>query len=84
MRTEMYIAGEWRPAESGATFETIDPATEQPIAAVARGAAADIDAAARAADASGIARKSVPVASSTNSAMLRRGHGGDRSIAVPP
>jgi aldehyde dehydrogenase (NAD+) len=47
----MFIAGQWRPAASGATFETIDPATEQPIAAIACAAAADVDAAVQAADA---------------------------------
>jgi aldehyde dehydrogenase (NAD+) len=37
------------PAASGQYFETLDPATEQPIARVAAGDAADIDAAVRAA-----------------------------------
>ena len=35
------------PAASGETFETIDPSTEEPLAEVARGDAADVDAAAR-------------------------------------
>jgi 5-carboxymethyl-2-hydroxymuconic-semialdehyde dehydrogenase len=42
------IAGQDRPG-SGGTFETITPVDKSPICAVARGTAADIDAAARAA-----------------------------------
>jgi aldehyde dehydrogenase (NAD+) len=47
-----YINGEWTAAANGATFETVDPATEEVIGLVARGTAADIEqavAAARAA-----------------------------------
>jgi acyl-CoA reductase-like NAD-dependent aldehyde dehydrogenase len=43
------IAGEWTPSASGAVFASLDPATAQPIASVALGEAADIDAAVRAA-----------------------------------
>lgn len=38
-----YINGEWVAAANGATFETIDPATEEVIGVVARGTAVDID-----------------------------------------
>ena len=49
---QMYINGAWTHAQSGETFETLDPATEEVIGVVPRGQAADIDravAAARAA-----------------------------------
>jgi aldehyde dehydrogenase (NAD+) len=48
-QTQLFIDGQWRPAQSGRTFETIDPATEEVIAQVAEGDAADIDAAVTAA-----------------------------------
>jgi aldehyde dehydrogenase (NAD+) len=51
MRTDLFIDDTWRPAESGRRFATIDPATEQAVAEVARGDAADIDRAVYAADA---------------------------------
>jgi acyl-CoA reductase-like NAD-dependent aldehyde dehydrogenase len=38
-----YIAGEWQPALSGETFETIDPSTGEVIGIVPRGRAEDID-----------------------------------------
>lgn len=41
-RGELFCGGDWTPARSGATFATVDPATEEPITTVARGAAADI------------------------------------------
>jgi aldehyde dehydrogenase (NAD+) len=47
-----YINGEWTAAANGATFETVDPATEEVIGLVARGTADDVEqavAAARAA-----------------------------------
>ncbi|MDY6949271.1 MAG: aldehyde dehydrogenase family protein, partial [Pseudomonadota bacterium] len=43
------IDGEWVAASSGDTFETIDPATGEVLARVARGTAADIDCAVKAA-----------------------------------
>ncbi|NDK91369.1 aldehyde dehydrogenase family protein [Gordonia desulfuricans] len=46
---QMLIGGEWVPAASGRTFETIDPATGRPLTAVAHGDAADVDRAVRAA-----------------------------------
>jgi aldehyde dehydrogenase (NAD+) len=39
----LFIGGEFRPAASGRTFETIDPATEEPLAAVAQAGAEDVD-----------------------------------------
>ena len=47
--TDLYVDGEWVPATDGSTFETIDPATEEPIVAVAAAQADDIDAAVTAA-----------------------------------
>ena len=48
-QTECFIGGRWTPAASGKTFETINPATEEVIAQVAEGDAADIDLAVKAA-----------------------------------
>lgn len=48
---DLFINGLFVPALDGRRFETIDPATEEPIAQVARGGAADIDAAVKAAEA---------------------------------
>jgi aldehyde dehydrogenase (NAD+) len=48
-QTECFIAGEWVPAVSGRTFETINPATEEVIAQVAEGDEADVDLAVNAA-----------------------------------
>jgi aldehyde dehydrogenase (NAD+) len=39
------IGGEWAGASDGSTFASIDPASEQPIAEIARGGASEIDAA---------------------------------------
>ena len=47
--TQLFIGGHWRPARSGRTFATVDPATEEVIAEVAEGDAADVDDAVRAA-----------------------------------
>ncbi|HEY7752226.1 MAG TPA: aldehyde dehydrogenase [Steroidobacteraceae bacterium] len=44
-RTEAFIDGRYLPAKSGATFECVNPATGQPLAAVASCDAADVDAA---------------------------------------
>ena len=41
----MMIGGEHRPAKSGKTFATYDPATGKPLAEVAAGSRADVDAA---------------------------------------
>ncbi len=45
----MLIEGQWVPAASGKTFQTIDPASEQPIADVPAGDKEDVDRAVRAA-----------------------------------
>jgi phenylacetaldehyde dehydrogenase len=46
---ELLIDGEWVPAASGETFETINPATEETLATVAHGNAEDVNRAVRAA-----------------------------------
>jgi phenylacetaldehyde dehydrogenase len=46
---ELLIDGDWVPAASGETFETINPATEQTLASVAHGSAEDINRAVKAA-----------------------------------
>jgi gamma-glutamyl-gamma-aminobutyraldehyde dehydrogenase len=48
-RTKAFIDGEFRDAASGETFVTENPATGQPLAQIASGDSADIDAAVRAA-----------------------------------
>src|SRR4029079_6732823 len=48
-QTRLLIDGRFRDAQSGKTFATINPATEQKIADVAEGDAVDVDLAARAA-----------------------------------
>ena len=45
----LFVAGEFRPAADGATFATINPATEEPLAQVAAAGGADVDAAVAAA-----------------------------------
>jgi aldehyde dehydrogenase (NAD+) len=45
----LFIAGAFRPAASGETFATINPATEEPLARVAAAGPADVDAAVAAA-----------------------------------
>jgi len=47
--TECFIGGKWIPSASGKTFATINPATEEVIANVAEGDAADVDLAVQAA-----------------------------------
>ena len=49
LQTKLLIDGQWRDSASGKTFETINPATEEVIAGVAEGDAADIDLAVKAA-----------------------------------
>ncbi|HEX5000310.1 MAG TPA: aldehyde dehydrogenase family protein [Terriglobia bacterium] len=46
---KLYIDGQWTPSASGKTFDTIDPASEQVICAVAEGDREDVDRAAKAA-----------------------------------
>ncbi|MCW2616470.1 MAG: Aldehyde Dehydrogenase [Frankiales bacterium] len=51
-RTQVYVGGEWLPSEGARTIDVLNPATEQVIARVAEGTAADVEkavAAARAA-----------------------------------
>src|SRR6059036_2693441 len=40
---QLFIGGDWRPSVSGETYQTINPATEEPSATVARGDERDID-----------------------------------------
>jgi aldehyde dehydrogenase (NAD+) len=48
-QTECFIGGRWTASVSGKTFDTINPATEETIAQVAEGDAADVDLAVEAA-----------------------------------
>ncbi len=48
-RYQMYIDGDWVDAQSGETFETVDPYTGETWAVVPRAGAADVDRAVRAA-----------------------------------
>jgi succinate-semialdehyde dehydrogenase / glutarate-semialdehyde dehydrogenase len=50
VRTQLFIGGEWRDAQGGATLEVEDPATGEVIASVADASGADADAALAAAD----------------------------------
>ena len=51
MKTDLFINNEWRPAASGKRFAVENPATEENLADVAAGDAADVDNAVRAAKA---------------------------------
>src|SRR5438132_9754176 len=51
VRTDLFINNEWRPAASGRRFPVVNPATEEVIAEVALGEAADVDAAVKGAPA---------------------------------
>src|ERR1700694_4881855 len=44
-----FIGGSFRPPAEGVYFDTLDPSTSEPLASVAQGSAADIDAAVKAA-----------------------------------
>ena len=48
-RTDLFIGGRWRPADSGERFDVVDPGTEEVIASVANAGASDARAAASAA-----------------------------------
>lgn len=48
-RYGLFIGGEWTAAQDDASFATIDPATEMPLAQIARANASDVDRAVRAA-----------------------------------
>lgn len=62
-RGELFLDGQWTPARSAATFETLDPATEETVTRVARGGPDDVDEAVRAARAAfvGSCRRMTPV-----------------------
>jgi len=51
VKTDLFINNEWRPATAGKRFPVVNPATEEVIAEVAAGDAADVDNAVRAAKA---------------------------------
>ncbi len=51
MKTDLFINNEWRPAGSGQRFPVVNPATEEVLAEVAAGDAADVDHAVQAAKA---------------------------------
>ena len=51
LRDKLLINGTWVDAVGGERFDTVDPSTEQVIASVPRGRAADVEAAAMAAEA---------------------------------
>ena len=40
---EIFVGGAWRPTASGATYQPINPANEEPLAAVGKGDERDID-----------------------------------------
>ncbi len=40
---ELYVAGTWRPSDSGERGSSIDPATGRPLASIALGTEADVD-----------------------------------------
>src|SRR4051812_1704523 len=46
---KLLVGGEWRDAQSGRTFATINPATEEALCDVAEAGASDVDAAVKAA-----------------------------------
>src|SRR4051794_9734907 len=46
---KLFIGGKWRAADTGETLPVVDPSTGETYDAIARGRAADIDAAVRAA-----------------------------------
>ncbi|MEX2169334.1 MAG: aldehyde dehydrogenase family protein [Pirellulales bacterium] len=48
-QTQCFIGGQWVPAASGKTFETLHPATEEVIAEIAEGDKEDVDRAVKAA-----------------------------------
>ena len=48
-KRRLFVGGEWTDAASGRTFTSVNPATAEPLAEVAEGDAADIDAAVSAA-----------------------------------
>jgi betaine-aldehyde dehydrogenase len=71
-RTQIYVGGQWIASEGSGRIEVINPATEQVIAKVAEGTAADVDKAVAA------ARKAFPAWSATPPAeradLLQKAH----------
>ena len=47
--SEVFVGGQWRPPASGETYATINPATEEVSAQVAKGDERDVDLAVQAA-----------------------------------
>ncbi len=66
----LYIGGQWTPAASGRTFETIDPATGQPVARVALAGREDVERAVDAATAAAAEWQATPLRE--RAAALRR------------
>lgn len=66
----LYIDGEWQNAASGETFQTVDPATGQPVARIALGGPEDVDKAVVAATRAAAEWQSMPL--SERSAALYR------------
>lgn len=60
-KCELFIDGKWVPSESGATFESTDPATGQTVAVLQQGSPADVDAAVVAANAAAASFRRMPV-----------------------
>ena len=67
-----FIDGSFRESVAGGTFQTLNPATEEPLAEVAEGAEADVDAAVRAARAAFEAGAWSRRSASERAATLRR------------
>ncbi len=73
MRTQLFIGGQWRDGSGGDTFVVTDPATEEVVAQVAAGTAADATAACEAAHHAQISWAGA--APRERSEILRRCHG---------
>ncbi|MFQ5407303.1 MAG: aldehyde dehydrogenase family protein, partial [Anaerolineales bacterium] len=67
-----FINNEFAPALNGEAFETLNPATNEPIETVAAGSAADVDAAVRAARAAFDEGPWPRMSASERARMLRR------------
>ncbi|NUR75155.1 MAG: hypothetical protein HOQ28_02570, partial [Thermoleophilia bacterium] len=42
LRLDLFVAGEWTPASDGGRFDVIDPATGEPVGAVASATRDDV------------------------------------------
>jgi acyl-CoA reductase-like NAD-dependent aldehyde dehydrogenase len=69
---KMFIGGDWIAAKSGSWFESFDPYAGKPWAMVARGGAADVDAAVSAAHAAFTSGEWPKLKASQRGALLRR------------